>query len=478
ADVATGYLQVTDGNVEQAVSLYFENGGQPLQSHNTDAGGRVSTGSTPGLDDSDVRPPIAARSDVLVDDYSMGNVYQQSYGGYPRNPARAAPGSSIFNQNPSAGQVPFRDFAQEAAEMSNDPASAAAASRRSRLAELFKPPFDIMYTGDLNGARKTAQAGGKWVLVNVQDVSDFRCQALNRDIWSQGIIKEIVRKNFVFLQLSVDVPEGMRIANMYNASSYPLIAAIHPKTGELRTVFARYENVADMLEDMTGFMSENPLAKKKNNNNNKDNNAQAVSTGASGSNSNGFGGVCNLSEEDQLAAAIAASELDGSAAQAIDVGSGSEFSDADSYSDIHSISSGDYNDSDYEMDVDDASAAHEQMAVERAAETKEEEEEEEEAAERDSEAWYKELPVTEPLEPAAGPASTRIQFRFPNGQRVVKRFQKTDKVVVVFQYLKATLPEAESEVPEVLFMGTRLSDCTEQTIEEAKLVNASIVVDV
>ncbi|KAJ2659099.1 UBX domain protein Ubx2 [Coemansia sp. RSA 1199] len=462
---------VTESNVEQAVSLYFENGGQPLQSHGaaTAAAAAPASGrSTPGLDDSDVRAPIAARRDVLVDGYgsSMGDVYQSAYGAYVPNALRSST-ASIFNQNVGAGQVPFRDFAQEAAEIANEPAVAAAASRRSRLAELFKPPFDIMFTGGLDSAKQTALASGKWVLVNLQNVSDFRCQALNRDIWSQGIIKDIVRKNFCFLQLSVDVPEGSRIANMYNASSYPLIAVIHPKTGELRTLFDRYENVADMLEDMTHFMSENPLA-KKNGGSNEASTSRSASTGGSA-----LGNVYNLSEEDQLAAAIAASELDGQVEPAVAVGSGSEydtFSDANSYSDIHSISSSDGDYSEDEMDVDDVSAAHEQMAQEATSEAVPEE--------QGPGAWYRDLPGTEPLEPAAGPASTRIQFRFPNGQRVVKRFAKTDSVATIFQYLKATLPEAASEIPEVLFMSTRLSDCVDQTIEEAKLVNASIVVDI
>ncbi|KAJ2475060.1 UBX domain protein Ubx2, partial [Coemansia sp. RSA 2131] len=177
--------------------------------------------------------------------------------------------------------------------------------------------------------------------------------------------------------------------------------------------------------------------------------------------------------EDQLAAAIAASELDGQVEPAVAVGSGSEydtFSDANSYSDIHSISSSDGDYSEDEMDVDDVSAAHEQMAQEATREAVPEE--------QGPGAWYRDLPGTEPLEPAAGPASTRIQFRFPNGQRVVKRFAKTDSVATIFQYLKATLPEAAHEIPEVLFMSTRLSDCVDQTIEEAKLVNASIVVDI
>ncbi|KAJ1739138.1 UBX domain protein Ubx2 [Coemansia sp. RSA 1086] len=447
---------VSDNNVEQAVSLYFENGGQPLQSH----GAAAETASEPVAipDTDDVRAPIAARRDVLVDGYGSMGAYQ--YGASRGSIRGSGVAASIFNQHVSAGQVPFRDFAQEAVEMSSSGSDSAVSSRRSRLAELFKPPFDIMHTGDLNSARDMAMVDGKWVLVNLQDVTDFRCQALNRDIWSQTVIKEVVRKNFVFLQLSADVPEGSRIATMYNAASYPFIGAIHPKTGELRTLFARYESVSDMLEDLANFTADNPLSKKSQAASSKS--TQAAET----SRRSGYSNVYNLSEEDQLAAAIAASELDSSAPPAED--SGSDYSDANSYSDIQSISSGDeyYED----MDIDEVSEAHERMAAEYTAASP--------APEKGEDSWYSDLPPTDPLEPAAGPASTRIQFRFPNGQRAIRRFAKTDPVRNIFQYLKATLPEAASEMPEVQFMSTRLADCIDQTIEEAKLTNASVVVDI
>ncbi|KAJ2793655.1 UBX domain protein Ubx2, partial [Coemansia helicoidea] len=93
-------------------------------------------------------------------------------------------------------------------------------------------------------------------------------------------------------------------------------------------------------------------------------------------------------------------------------------------------------------------------------------------------AWYARLPAGEPPEPAAGPGTTRVQLRFPSGQRVVRRFALADRVAAVFQLLKATVPGAADAVPEVLFLGARLADRVDQTIEAAGLVNASLVVDV
>ena len=41
----------------------------------------------------------------------------------------------------------------------------------------------------------------KWLVVNIQNVSEFACQCLNRDVWSNPIVKNIIRDNFLFLQV-------------------------------------------------------------------------------------------------------------------------------------------------------------------------------------------------------------------------------------------------------------------------------------
>ncbi|KAJ1821451.1 UBX domain protein Ubx2 [Coemansia sp. RSA 2598] len=445
----------------------------------------------------------------MVGGYGAG--YSGIYGGYPREGSRNA-ARSIFNQGAMAGaaasgHVPFRDFAQEAAEMAGDASVSAASSRRNRLAELFKPPFDIMHRGDFSSARLAARESGKWVLINIQDVTDFRCQALNRDIWRQQIIKDVVAKDFVFFQTSTEIPEGARLTTRYVAHAFPFIAAIDPKTGEMKRTFERYGNITDMLEDLANYALDNPAPTA----------ASAVAAaadvagGARGGSATGtraFGGIHNMTEDEQLAAAIAASELEsnrsrrGARRNVVTVGSDSEGNfdyddddDDDSYSEIHTISSdsegligdddayddefADHSGGNDDMDVDSVSMARERMSSQHAAASSAAAaQQQQQLADVGPGSWYGALPSVAPDEPELGPSTTRIQLRFPNGQRVVRRFAKSDKVKTIFQYLKATLPEAASEIPEVMFMGSRLEDIFEQTIEEAKLVNASIVVDV
>ena len=80
-----------------------------------------------------------------------------------------------------------------------------AASRRGKkrtLEELFKPPIDIIFKGDLQTARDSATSAKKWLLVNIQDACEFQCQVLNRDVWSNEAVKTILREHFIFWQVS------------------------------------------------------------------------------------------------------------------------------------------------------------------------------------------------------------------------------------------------------------------------------------
>jgi hypothetical protein len=39
-------------------------------------------------------------------------------------------------------------------------------------------------------------------MLNVQNQQDFACQVLNRDVWKDETIKEIIRANFIFVQVN------------------------------------------------------------------------------------------------------------------------------------------------------------------------------------------------------------------------------------------------------------------------------------
>lgn len=58
-----------------------------------------------------------------------------------------------------------------------------------------------MYRGNFEEARETAKERNKWLMINVQNPTEFTCQVMNRDLWSDSFVKDIVRESFVFLQV-------------------------------------------------------------------------------------------------------------------------------------------------------------------------------------------------------------------------------------------------------------------------------------
>ena len=101
-------------------------------------------------------------------------------------------------------------------------ASSSAPGKRT-LEDLFRPPIDLMFKGNLQNvcsfciflyllllhseylfaiqARDAGVSIKKWLMVNVQNVSEFSCQVLNRDVWSNTSVKELIRDHFIFLQV-------------------------------------------------------------------------------------------------------------------------------------------------------------------------------------------------------------------------------------------------------------------------------------
>lgn len=73
--------------------------------------------------------------------------------------------------------------------------------RRNRLAELFAPPADIMFTGTFDQAREHAKKNQRWIIVTLHDPTEFPCQVLNRDLWKDKQVKDVVRESFIFLQV-------------------------------------------------------------------------------------------------------------------------------------------------------------------------------------------------------------------------------------------------------------------------------------
>lgn len=314
-----------------------------------------------------------------------------------------------------------------------------ASPKNARLAELFRPPFELMHQLSWDAARDKGKEEMKWILVNVQDPSVFNCQELNRDIWKHDGIKELVKENFIFIQYSKDDPRGQSYINYYfplrdSQAAYPHIAIVDPRTGEQVKVWSGPPNPVpgDFLMQLVEFLDrysldvtkKNPVARRK------PEKAKSLD-------------VDRLTEEEMLDLA-----LQNSLANNETTGPKGEDPDelTKSFADV---------------------SKGKGKAVEQ----------DEEGGAASVSPFSQILSNNPHAEPAAGPGVTRIQFRHPTG-RVVRRFQADDSVRRIYEWLKAEpLEGKEGMAFDLKGMGKDLIEHLDETIQSAGLANGTVMVE-
>jgi Thioredoxin-like len=69
------------------------------------------------------------------------------------------------------------------------------------LSDIFAPPNHIIHrAGGFQGARTMARDTKRWLLVNIQRDSEFASHALNRDVWRDELVENLIREGFIFWQ--------------------------------------------------------------------------------------------------------------------------------------------------------------------------------------------------------------------------------------------------------------------------------------
>ncbi|CAO0799282.1 unnamed protein product [Mucor circinelloides] len=456
---ARNFLEIADNNVSQAIDLYLvsrEGGGshQPVSTETSSSSRAESTHSDNGNfmtdeeiarqmqeQENEVRAPIAPKTDILAGG-STSDLYSSPM--WPRRDNAGVSRPSVFNQGDSAtgsvtdflsrlqSDVPNRSSSGSPSESLGSPASAKA----RRLADLFRPPFDMMFRGTFEEAREAAKEKNRWLMINVQDPTEFSCQVLNRDLWSDSIVKDIVKESFIFLQYNNGSPEGARYNTFYSVNAYPHLAIVDARTGERIKVWEKALSPTDFMMDVTEFMEQNS----------PDSPAAAVPKRPKKAKN-----FSDMSEEEQLNAAIAAS-LDGP-------------------SDDTASASPDISEMDIEPkhSTKDKGKSSERMAVDVDSEQKDDSEEELKAG-----SAFDGIKAVKRDETTDMANATRIQLRMGDGSRIIRRFLKTEPVQHIFEFVKAEVPDASNQQFELVFNRMQLIDVLDQTIEEAGLANAAV----
>jgi hypothetical protein len=323
-----------------------------------------------------------------------------------------------------------------------------ASSKSSMLAEMYRPPFELMSRLPWDLAREEGRANEKWLLVNIQDPSIFDCQVLNRDLWKDPGVKETVKENFIFLQYSKDDPRGTQYLQYYFQASdvsdnYPHIAIVDPRTGEQVKVWSGppMPKPADFLMQLHEFLDRyslkhnvrNPVAKRKPDiprEKKLESMSEEEMLEMAMRNSLGGAQPPKMEDPDELTRSVSDMKGKGKAAEAEDVDMAEE--------DINGLE-----------EVDTGASAFHSIPSDR--------------------------PHTEP--PADPASTTRIQFRHPSG-RVIRRFSLADPVRRIYEWLKSDPPLKEKTgVPfELNAMGKNLIDELDTSIQDAGLKNGTVMI--
>eukprot|EP01103_Thecamoeba_quadrilineata_P015277 TRINITY_DN4773_c0_g1_i1.p1 TRINITY_DN4773_c0_g1~~TRINITY_DN4773_c0_g1_i1.p1 ORF type:complete len:406 (-),score=86.15 TRINITY_DN4773_c0_g1_i1:17-1198(-) len=103
--------------------------------------------------------------------------------------------------------------------------------KQKTLINLFRPPTDILFRGDLDAARHEATSKKLWLLLNLQSISEFDSQRLNRDTWPDKSLRNVITENFLFIQVLTDESDGQYYRTYYPTQNVPHVAVLDPQTG-------------------------------------------------------------------------------------------------------------------------------------------------------------------------------------------------------------------------------------------------------
>jgi UBX domain-containing protein 7 len=215
---AATYLEMSGGDLETAVGLFIEHnhgGGGGLG----DVGGTANDADmAAAMAPQDVRAPDATRTMRLMDDGDIGHHHhpalammnammdeqlaQSAFASAPsglnaRDVVNAAAESKrIDSEDDEAGNGEDDDDDDDIEVIGNS-----APQGPARLSDMFAPPDHLMHkAGGFQGARQMAKDSKRWLLVNLQRDSEFACHAMNRDVWRDELVENLVREGFIFWQ--------------------------------------------------------------------------------------------------------------------------------------------------------------------------------------------------------------------------------------------------------------------------------------
>ena len=290
-------------------------------------------------------------------------------------------------------------------------------------------------------ARALGKEDMKWILVNLQDVNDFNCQALNRDLWKDQAVQELVRENFIFLQYDKDYPDAEEYVTFYfpnrgheNPDNYPHVSIVDPRTGEQVKLWSGrpFPSATEFHAELAEFLDRYSLAVNSKN-------PVAKSTARKPATVD----VDRMTEDEMLEMALKNSLAGGEGSRS--------------------------NSNPNAQDPDALTKTPDPTGTES------------KGKEPEAASPFAQISSSNPqVEPENDPSTTtRIQFRHPNG-RVIRRFNLQDPVRRMFEWLKAEPLDGKEGVEfelKKMPQGQDLIEALDDTIEGSGLKQGTVMIE-
>merc|ERR1712038_1646678 len=89
---------------------------------------------------------------------------------------------------------------------------------------------------------------------------------LNRDTWSKPIVKELIKKFFIFWQINKESEAGKLYCAFYAPTKMPHIAVLDPVTRQKMINWNGFTSFSLLLRDLNNFLANNTLENYDNHN--------------------------------------------------------------------------------------------------------------------------------------------------------------------------------------------------------------------
>lgn len=240
ANVASHFLQMTNGDIDNAITFYFDSDPSG-HSQVVDTNNSMSQNMQP-MDES--RQPIPQKHERLIElDVSAGITVHR----------RSPMARNVFNVDPQSNLF----IASGSAVATNQNGSG------STLDKMFEPPTNLLFNGTFEEAKQHARNNNSWLLVSIHNNDIFDCHRLNRDLWKNRNIINLVKESFVLWQVLNNRFEAHNFVQWYPYDKDSAhLAVIDPVTGESKMSFFGPEITEpnEMYKTLSSFIKYNSPA--------------------------------------------------------------------------------------------------------------------------------------------------------------------------------------------------------------------------